>query len=421
MKYRKLSNGDESISMNNRILFLLSKGVSHIGTRLFTFALSWYILSETGSGLSFSISLLVNYLPQIVLSLFAGNISDKTQRPNRILVLCDLLSALFCCLPLFHLGLVSVYCTILSLSAISAIFNNVIDAHLINLDGVDSPETLKRLTSSAQFITSGVNIIAPSIGGVLICLLPIQMFAVINIVSFLLSALGEVWLRYKPRRTASDAQSSEKNQSNAKTVLSYMFGQRKLRTFFIADSLGNFCFSAGVNVALPLIVTTTLGISSSGYGLISSSVAAGSVICAMWRTRYPGKSQLQYPFLQLGLVGGCMLILAFAACLKYQAVWVIAVLCAVMFTVGWLSVDINIKTKTTIQLYVEPDYLGKVLGMSTSISYILIPLSLVIAGGMTELLPSFVLPLSNGILLVVILALLWSLDRKPEQMDSMGT
>lgn len=407
--------------MNNRILFLLSKGVSHIGTRLFTFALSWYILSETGSGLSFSISLLVNYLPQIVLSLFAGNISDKTQRPNHILVLCDLLSALICCLPLFHPGLVSIYCTIFFLSAVSAVFNNVIDAHLINLGGVDSPETLKKLTSSAQFITSGVNIIAPSIGGVLIRLLPIQMFAVINIVSFLLSALGEVWLRYNPRRTTSDAQSSERNQSNAKTVLSYMFGQRKLRTFFIADSLGNFCFSAGVNVALPLIVTTTLGISSSGYGLISSSVAAGSVLYAMWRTRYPSKSQLQYPFLQLGLVGGCMLILALMACLKYQAVWVVAVLCAVMFTVGWLSVDINIKTKTTIQLFVEPDYLGKVLGMSTSISYILIPLSLIIAGGMTEILPSFVLPLSNGILLVVILTLLWSLDRKPEQMDSMGT
>lgn len=34
--------------MSNRTLFLLSKGISHVGTRLFTFALSWYILSQTG-------------------------------------------------------------------------------------------------------------------------------------------------------------------------------------------------------------------------------------------------------------------------------------------------------------------------------------------------------------------------------------
>ena len=95
-----------------------------------------------------------------------------------------------------------------------------------------------------------------------------------------------------------------------------------------------------------------------------------------------------------------MLILALTACLPDQGTWVIAVLCVDMFTVGWLSVDINIKAKTTIQLFVDSDYLGKVLGMSTSISYILIPLSLVIAGAMSEIWPSFVLPMSNGILLL---------------------
>jgi hypothetical protein len=403
---------ESRLSMRNRVLFLFSKGVSHIGTRLFTFALSWYILSQTGSGLSFSISLLVNYLPQIALSLFAGNLSDKTSRPNRLLVLCDAASAIVCCLPLFHPGLASIYCTIFLLSAISAVFNNVIDTHLINLDGVDNAEMLKKLTSSAQFITSAVNIAAPSIGGFLIRLLPIQMFAVINICSFLLSAFGEIWLTYRPRRTGNDARNAGTRQRNGRAVLSYMFGQKKLRTFFIADSLGNFCFSAGVNVALPLIVTTTLGISSSGYGLISSSIAIGSVLCAMWRTKAPGDSRLQYPFLQLGLIGGCMLILALTACLPDQGTWVIAVLCVVMFTVGWLSVDINIKAKTTIQLFVDSDYLGKVLGMSTSISYILIPLSLVIAGAMSEIWPSFVLPMSNGILLVIALILLWSVDRK---------
>lgn len=386
--------------------------MSHIGTRLFTFALSWYILSQTGSGLSFSISLLVNYLPQIILSLFVGSLSDKARHPNQILVFCDIASAAICCLPIFHLGLASIYVTIFMLSAISAVFNNAIDAHLINLDGIDSAETLKRLTSSTQFITSSVNIIAPSIGGVLLRLLPIQIFAIINIASFLISASGEIWLKYRPRQTEHTARNIESIQGKWKAVLFYMFGQKKLRTFFIADSLGNFCFSAGVNVALPLIVTTTLGISSSGYGLISSSVAVGSVLCAMWRTRFPSDNHLQYPFFKLGLIGCCMLILALMAWLPSYAAWSVATLCIVMFAVGWLSVDINIKTKTTIQLFVDSDYLGKVFGMSTSISYILIPLSLVIAGSVSEIWPSFVLPLTNGILLISALAFLWLIDSK---------
>lgn len=398
--------------MNDRILFLFSKGVSHAGTRLFTFALSWYILSQTGSGLSFSVSLLVNYLPQIALSPLAGRLSDRIRRPNRVLVLCDLASAAVCGLPLLRLGLGSVYTAIFLLSAISAVFQNVIDAHLPNLEGVDGPESLKRLTSAAQFITSGVDIAAPSVGGLLIQVCPVQTFALLNIVSFLLSALGELRLRYRPRRAGPVARAGAV-RGDGRAVLAYMFGQKKLRTFFLAGSLGNFCFSAGVNVALPLIVTTTLGISSRGYGLISSSIALGSVLCALRRTRSPGESRLQYPFLQLGLIGGCMLLLALTACFPGRAALSAAVLCVVMFAVGWLSMDINIKTKTTLQSFVDPACLGRVLGISTAISYVLIPLSLVIAGGLSELCPAFVLPALNGVLLIASLVLLRAAERSP--------
>lgn len=392
--------------MTNRALFLFSKGVSHAGTRLFTFSLSWHILSQTGSGMSFSVSLLVNYLPQIILSLFAGGISDKVRRPNRILVLCDAASAAVCCLPLFNPGLASIYGTIFLLSAISAVFNNVIDAHLVRLDGVDSPETLKKLTSAAQFIISGVNIIAPVIGGVLIRIFPVRMFAAINAVSFLLSAFGELWLQYKPREVQNAVRSAETPQGNGGSTLSYMFGQRKLCTFFIADSVGNFCVSAGISVALPLIVTTALGISSGGYGLIASSLAAGSAACALWRTKFPGSSRFQYPYRKLGLIGCCMLVLSLTACCPPQAGWTVAALCLTMFVCGWLSVDINIQVKTALQLYIEPVRLGKVLGLSTSMSYVLIPLSLVIAGGMSEVGPAFALPMVSGSALIIVLCVL---------------
>lgn len=398
---------------NNRILFLFSKGISYTGTKLFTFALSWYILTQTGSGLRFSASLLVNYLPQIVLSLFIGRFTDKLLRPNRVLVLCDAASAAVCCLPLLHTSLASIYTTIFLLSAISAVFNNVIDTHLIRLEGVDAPETLKKLTSALQFITYGINIAAPSIGGALIHVLTVRWFAVINIVSFLLSALGEVWLRYKSRRLDAGV-----SGDGGRAVLSYMFGQRKLRIFFLADSIGNFCVSAGISVALPLVVTTALGISSGGYGLIASSLAAGSTVCAVWRMKFPGSSRMEYPFLKLGEIGGCMLLLGLAAWLPNYGVWTEAALCADMFWAGWLSVDINIQVKTALQLYIDPACLGRVLGISTSISYVLIPLSLVIAGAMSEAWPAFILPLSSGSVLIAALSFLSLLDRRADQTGS---
>lgn len=392
--------------MNNKALFLFSKGVSHIGTKLFTFALSWYILSETGSGLSFSISLLVNYLPTIVISSFAGYISDRIDQPNRMLVLCDIMSAAVCIIPFLHLGLASVYATIFLLSAISSTFNNVIDTHLINLEGLDGEQQLKKLAAMTQFITASVNIIAPSLGGVIISFFPIQMFALVNMTSFLLSAFGEVFLRFKPHPAKDTTQVTGRAQEKLTTFLWDLFRQKELRTFLIGDSLSNFCYSAGFNVALPLIVTATLGISSNGYGLISSSTAVGSVLCALVRTKYPSKTEFRYPFIKAGGLGVSMLTLALIACLPYHATWSVAVLCILKFAVGWLAVDINIQTKTTLQIYVDSSHLGKALGVSTTISYILIPVSLIIGGIMTEIWPAYLLPAVSGGLLIFVLGLL---------------
>ena len=90
----------------------------------------------------------------------------------------------------------------------------------------------------------------------------------------------------------------------------------------------------------------------------------------------------------------------------------------VMFAAGWLSVDINIQVKTTLQLFIDPAYLGKVLGISTSISYILIPLSLVIAGAVSEIWPAFVLPLLSGAVLIAVLSLLNLAAGRPEIKDN---
>lgn len=95
--------------MNNRVLLLLSKGVSYIGTKLFSFALSWYILKQTGLGLNFSISLLVNYLPTIIFSVIAGRVSDRLKHPNRMLVVCDIASAITCVIPLVFFSLPAIY------------------------------------------------------------------------------------------------------------------------------------------------------------------------------------------------------------------------------------------------------------------------------------------------------------------------
>lgn len=386
--------------MNNRGLLLLSKGVSYIGTKLFSFALSWYILSQTASGLSFSISLVVNYLPAIAISLIAGRISDHVHRPNRILVLCDIASACVCVIPLLRLDLVSIYITIFLLSCISALFNNVVDTHMPNLEGIGGAEGLKKLSSSMRLITSGVNILAPALGGVLVKALPVPMFALINVFSFLASAFGEVFLKYALEHT-DQGQKTEKSGKKPASILRYIFRNRELRTFFLGDGFSNFCITSGISVALPLIVTGTLGVSASGYGLITSCLGLGSVCSAMHHTRRPGKTDLRYPYLKIGTIGTNLLFIAALVLVPYHPLWTVAALCVIQFVNGWMSVSINIKTVTTFQLYVDANLRGKVLGTMTAMSYILIPLSLVLSGAASEVWPVWLLPAASGGLLLL--------------------
>lgn len=403
--HKSLTDTESEAPMSNRTLLLLSKGVSYIGTKLFSFALSWYILSQTGSGLSFSISLVVNYLPAIAVSLVAGRISGRVRRPNRVLALCDIASACVCVIPLLRLDLAGIYATIFFLSCISALFNNIIDTHLPNLEGIGGAEGLKKLASSMQLITSGVNILAPALGGVLVKALPVPMFALLNVASFLLSAFGEVFLNYTPAQIKA-AETGEETGEKPTSVLRYLFGNPKLRTFCIGDGFGNFCVTIGINVALPLVITGALGISSGGYGLITSCLGVGSVCSALYHTRRPSKTDLRYPYLKTAVIGMAMLLTAGLVLLPYHPVGTVAVLCALQFATGWMSVAINIKTVTTLQLYVDDALRGKVLGTMTATSYILIPLALVLAGAASEVWPVWLLPAVSGGLLLLGLGVL---------------
>lgn len=54
------------------ILFLTSQTVSLLGSSLTQYAIIWYVTLTTSSGLMLTISTLVTFIPQVLISLFAG-------------------------------------------------------------------------------------------------------------------------------------------------------------------------------------------------------------------------------------------------------------------------------------------------------------------------------------------------------------
>ena len=75
------------------ILFLTSQTVSLLGSSLTQYAIIWYVTLTTSSGLMLTISTLVTFIPQVLISLFAGVWADRYNRKH-LIICADALVAL---------------------------------------------------------------------------------------------------------------------------------------------------------------------------------------------------------------------------------------------------------------------------------------------------------------------------------------
>ena len=70
-----------------------TQSLSQLGSAITAFALTLWLYEETGSALSTAALRICTYAPYVVMSIFAGAITDKFDK-KRTMLICDLLAAL---------------------------------------------------------------------------------------------------------------------------------------------------------------------------------------------------------------------------------------------------------------------------------------------------------------------------------------
>ena len=64
-------------SYSHYIYFLLGQQFSMLGSLIVGFVITWWLTIETGSAVILSISVFIMFIPQIVVTPFAGVLSDR--------------------------------------------------------------------------------------------------------------------------------------------------------------------------------------------------------------------------------------------------------------------------------------------------------------------------------------------------------
>ena len=122
MKFLKRSDLRE---LRDFFLLWSTQSLSQLGSAMTTFALTLWLYEKTGSSLSTAALTICSYTPYVVMSIFAGALTDRMDK-KKTMLLCDLLAAVctVAIFALFRTGTLAVW-HLYALNAVSGLMNTV--------------------------------------------------------------------------------------------------------------------------------------------------------------------------------------------------------------------------------------------------------------------------------------------------------
>lgn len=346
--YRALGNP------NYRIYFF-GQLVSQTGGWLQRIAQSWLVLDLTGSPAALGVVTALQFLPIMILSLFAGVVADRFPKRRLLFVIQGVATAQAVVLAALTLTgaiqLWQVYVLALVLGVSTAFDMPTRQSFVSELVGRDQLQSAISLNSS---VFNAARIVGPGVGGVIIAVWGVGWCFALNAVSFVAVLVSLAMLR--PGSMAGLRRSPRAPLwTQLADGLKYALSRRELAfPLLLLAVVGTFGYNFGV--VLPLLARYALDIGSVGFGSLNAAMGVGSLVGALSLAARVTPSQR-------GLLWAsgsfALLLLAVAV-----APWYLVEL-ALLVAMGVASVTYSASTNTTLQLNSREEYRGRVLSLYT--------------------------------------------------------
>lgn len=394
--------------ISNLVLFSLGKGMSIFGTSIYTFAIGLHVLNATGSGLSFAATLFFGLVPIIIFNPIAGVIADRFDK-KKIVISMDFLNGvmfitLYFLSLMYDLNLVMIYLSTFLTTVFTTIFGISIETAKPNMV---SDEKLLSINSISQIIDSIASILGPFIGGLIFAYIDIKSFILINGISFISSAISEIFIDFK--YNYEDKNKKEKKIGFIKDIKEGFryIAERKdiIKILSIVISL-NFYLSFSVTVPLPFIINNVLKLTSKQYGVIESAFPVGMIIGAVFVKK--AFEKISYDRLLMFtclLLPVSMILLGVPLLLinsNISSIIYLLYYSIIMVAFGFAIAFVDIPVIYLIQKIVPDEFRGRVLSVGISIGKTISPIALIISGFLINRLPSYILPMAGGSMLLII-------------------
>lgn len=355
-----------------------TQSLSQLGSAMTGFALTLWLYEKTGSALQTALLAVCSYAPYVVMSIFAGALSDRWDK-KKVMLACDTLAA--CCsvavLVLLKADLLRPVHMYL-LNAVTGLMNTVQQpASDVAMTMITPKEYYQKTSGLRSFSSSLVTILNPVFATALYAFAGMDLVIYVDLATFAIAFLA---LLSGVKLSAPENGEETGKDSFLETVRAGLACLRENELVLVL-----ILFLAGVNfvasafdAVLPALILPRENGGEAVLGMVSSCAGIAMLIGSLIVTALPApKNRIRVIYLtMLFSLGTENFLLAFT---QIPALW-----CAGQI-IGWIvvplmSANLDVIVRTTIPLEMQ----GRVYSCRNTMQFFTIPIGLFLGGLMVD-------------------------------------
>lgn len=352
-----------------------TQSISQLGSSITAFALTLWLYEQTGSSLGTAALTICSYAPYVIMSIFAGALTDRFDKKKTMLI-CDVL-AVMCTVAIFILYKTNTLAIwhLYALNAFSGLMNTVQQPASEVAMTLIIPEEYYQKTSGLRSLSRSLNsILNPLIATALYSFIGLTGVIAIDIGSFAV-AFAALLFFIKIPETKTDK--SENVLVLAKEGLLYLKSNPMILTMILFMSGVNLIASAFDGILPGLVLPNPKG-GSSVLGMVTSCSGVAMIIGSLLVSVLPKpKDRLKVVYYTMLIsLGTENFLLAFS---REPIVWCIGQI------IGWvlvpvMSANYDVVFKTTVPVELQ----GRVYACRNTMQFFTIPIGLFSGGFMVD-------------------------------------
>ena len=366
---------EKTKSLKQFYILWSTQSLSHLGSAMTSFALTLWLYDKTGSALSTAALRICTYAPYVVMSIFAGALSDKYDKKKTMQV-CDVLAALTTVLVfvLYKTDALSMW-HLYAVNAVSGLMNTVQQPASEVANTLVVPKEHYQKTSALQSLSGSlVAIGSPLLAAAMYGLAGLDAVIAVDLATFAAAFLALLLFIRLPavgRKTGKE----EKVLKLAREGLRFLKEHRLVLDVILFMSGVNLVASA-FDAVLPALVIPRYG--DSVLGIVTSCSGIAMVLGSLLATVMPKpRNRVRVIYLtMLFSLGTENFLLAFS---RSSVLW-----CAGQI-IGWILVPVMSANQNVIMRSSIPVELqGRVYACRNTMQFFTIPIGLVLGGFMVD-------------------------------------